>query len=123
MSEGMSASEETRAIRIEKREYPRVVASCPIRYQTENDAIWHEAQLMDYSATGVRMICDDLLLKGTKLKIVFLPGELQKVPSISAEATVVRFSMDDECRFQIGCEFTTVVRSLVRKASAEDYAS
>ena len=115
MSEGSSA------VQIEKREYPRVQASCPIRYQTENDAGWHEATLMDYSATGIRMLCDDLLLKGSKVKIELLPGSLQKIPQISAEAIVVRFSMDDECSFQIGCEFVTVVRSLIQNVKAEDY--
>ncbi len=109
--------------RAEKREYPRVVASCPIRYQTVDDAKWYEATLMDYSATGIRMLCDDLLLKQTKLKIELLPGSLQHIPQISAEAVVVRFAMDDECTFQIGCEFITVVRSLVQNVKTEDYPS
>ena len=76
---------------------------------------------MDYSATGIRMLCDDLLLKQTKLKIELLPGSLQHIPQLSAEAVVVRFSMDDECSFQIGCEFVSVVRSLIRNVKAEDY--
>ena len=107
----------------EKREYPRVHASCPIRYQTSDAAEWCEATLIDYSATGIRMLCDDLLLKGTKVKIEILPGSLQHIPQISAEGTVVRFSMDDECSFQIGCEFHTVVRSLIRNVSTKDFPS
>lgn len=114
-------SEGSKGVPFEKREYPRVNASCPIRYQADDDVEWHEATLMDYSATGIRMLCDDLLLKETKIKIELLPASLQKIPQISAEAVVVRFSMDDECSFQIGCEFITVVRSLVRNIKNEDY--
>lgn len=110
-----------KGVPFEKREYPRVVASCPIRYQTDDDAEWYEATLMDYSATGIRMICDDLLLKGTKIKIEVLPGSLQHIPQISVEGVVVRFSMDDECSFQIGCEFVNVVRSLVQNVKAKDF--
>lgn len=115
MSEGLK-----RAI-FEKREYPRVKASCPIRYQTDDNDVWEEATLLDYSATGIRMLCDDLLLKGTKIKIEVLPGSLQHIPQISVEGVVVRFSMDDDCSFEIGCEFSTVARSLVQNVKAEDY--
>lgn len=103
-----------RAEQFEKREYPRIEASCPIRYQIESDDEWQDATLLDYSATGVRMLCDDLLLKGTKIKIELLPGSLQRIPQISAEGVVVRFSMDEECSFQIGCEFSTVARSIIQ---------
>lgn len=108
---------------LERREYPRVEASCPIRYQTDDSDVWEKATLLDYSATGIRMLCDDLLLKGTKIKIEVLPGSLQHIPQISAEGVVVRFSMDEECSFQIGCEFLTVVRSLIQNVKTEDYPS
>jgi hypothetical protein len=114
-------SELAKGMPFEKREYPRVTASCPIRYQTGDSNAWEEATLLDYSATGISMACDDLLLKGTKIKIEVLPGSLQHIPQISAEGTVVRFTMDDECSFQIGCEFSNVVRSLVQNVKASDY--
>lgn len=117
----MSAVADIKGVPFEKREYPRVKATCPIRYQTDSKDEWQNAMLLDYSATGIRMLCDDLLLKGTQIKIELLPGSLQHIPQISAEAVVVRFSMDDECSFQLGCEFRTVVRSLVQNIKAEDY--
>ena len=113
--------ESAKPIPFEKREYPRVEASCPVRYQTDSNDEWQEAMLLDYSATGIRMKCEDLLLKGTKIKLELLPGALQKIPQISVEGIVVRFSMDDECSFHIGCEFVSVVRSLVQNVKAEDY--
>jgi len=114
-------SGQTKRVPFEKREYPRVEASCPIRYQVNDSDAWENATLLDYSATGIRMLCDDLLLKGTKIKIEILPGSLQKIPQISVEGIVVRFAMDDDCSFQIGCEFLSVVRSLVQNVKAEDY--
>jgi c-di-GMP-binding flagellar brake protein YcgR len=111
----------SKGVPFEKREYPRVEASCPIRYQTDDANVWEDATLLDYSATGIRMLCDDLLLKGTKLKLEVLPGSLQHIPQISVEGVVVRFSMDEECSFQIGCEFVSVVRSLVQNVKAKDY--
>lgn len=116
-------SEPAKGVPFEKREYPRVEASCPIRYQTDAMDTWEDATLLDYSATGIHMLCDNLLLKGTKLKLEVLPGSLQKIPQISVEGVVVRFSMDDECSFQIGCEFVSVVRSLVQNIKAKDYPS
>jgi hypothetical protein len=116
-------SDQSKVMPFEKREYPRVEANCPIRYQTGDADVWEDATLLDYSATGIRMLCDDLLLKGTKLKLEVLPGSLQHIPQISVEGVVVRFSMDEECSFQIGCEFVSVVRSLVRNVKAEDYPS
>jgi c-di-GMP-binding flagellar brake protein YcgR len=116
-------SGQSKRVPFDKREYPRVEASCPIRYQVNNSDVWESATLLDYSATGIRMLCDDLLLKGTRMNIELLPGSLQKIPQISVEAIVVRFSMDDECNFQIGCEFLSVVRSLVQNVKAEDYPS
>ena len=116
-------SADLRRVPYEKREYPRVQANCPVRYQTDITNEWQEATLLDYSATGICIECDDLLLKGTKIKIELLPGSLQKIPQISAEGVVVRFSMDEECSFQIACEFHTVVRSLIQNVKSDDFSS
>lgn len=94
----------------EKREYPRIKARCPVQYQLDSGDDWRDATLLDYSATGVRIICTDLILTGTKLKIRLMPDSLQKVPKISADGIVVRFDLDEEHSFKIACEFLKVVR-------------
>ena len=103
-------TENVKELRFDKREYPRIKASCPIRYQADSSDDWQDATLLDYSATGVRMVCEDLMLTGTKLKIKLLPGNLQKVPKISADGIVIRLDFDDEHQFMIACEFLKVVR-------------
>lgn len=105
--------EGSKMVRTEKREYPRIKANCPIRYQTDNAHEWQDATLLDYSATGVLFACDELILTGTKIKIELVPDSLQKIPRISAKGVVNRLSMDDGCNFQISCEFLTVVRSVI----------
>ena len=94
----------------EKREYPRVEGSCPVRYTVGDSGVWVDAMLLDYSATGIRLLCDDLLLKGTKIKIEVLAEVNHHIPRMSVECVVVRFAMDDTCSFQIGCEIVSTVR-------------
>ena len=100
----------------DKREYPRIEASCPVRYSVGDSGVWEDAMLLDYSATGIRFLCDDLLLKGTEIKIEILPEVHQHIPRMSVECVVIRFSMDDTCSFQIGCEFIGAVQVISRKS-------
>ena len=95
----------------EKRLYPRIQASCPVLFQVSSDGdAWQDAVLHDYSATGARFTCEDFVLTGEKLKIRLMPGNVQKIPSISAESVVVRCGLDDDHTFQIGCKFLKVDR-------------
>jgi len=100
----------------EKREYPRVEADCPARYTVGDSGVWKDAILWDYSATGIRLRCDDLLLKGTKIKIEVLPEAQHHIPLMSVECVVVRIAMDDTCSFEIGCEVISTVQLTARKS-------
>ena len=98
---------------VERRQYPRIKASCPVRYQIESEDTWHEATLMDYSATGVSIRCDELILKGSSIKIEVLPGCTNNIPKFSAVGVAVRFSLDEHHRFLIGCEFEQAISILL----------
>jgi hypothetical protein len=100
----------------EKREYPRVEANCPARYTVGDSGEWVDAILLDYSATGIRLLCDDLLLKGVTFKIEVLPEAHQNVPRMIVECVVMRFALDDTGSFQIGCEFVGTVRLTTHKS-------
>lgn len=97
----------------EKREYPRIKADCPARYQLESEDTWHDAMLIDYSATGVLMKCEELIFKGSKIRIEILPGCAKKVPPFKAELVVVRFALDEDHNFHIGCKFHKPIRSFM----------
>lgn len=97
----------------ERRMFPRIVASCPVRYAHRPgfavelaadlspaslaDGHWETADLCDYSATGLRMVCDNTLLQDTKINLELMPGTLRRVPRIVAEAVVVRCGLRDDC--------------------------
>jgi hypothetical protein len=97
---------------LEKREFPRIKANCPVRYQLDSDDTWYEGTLIDYSAMGVQMICDDLIMKGTKVKIEVMPGSMKNIPAIKAEGVIIRHEIDENHHFHIGCQFSKIVRSL-----------
>ncbi|MDT8383096.1 MAG: hypothetical protein RRB22_01630 [Gammaproteobacteria bacterium] len=100
----------------ERRMFPRIVASCPVRYAHRPglahehfaEGHWENADLCDYSATGVRMVCDNTLLQDTKINLELLPGTMRRVPRIVAEAVVVRCGLRDDHRYEIACKLTRV---------------
>jgi len=98
---------------LERREYPRILANCPVRYKIGVEGSWHEATLVDYSATGARIQSDELILKGSKVFIEVVPGQSKRVPLFKAEAIAVRFSLDDRHVFEIGFEFRKPISSLM----------
>ena len=100
---------------LEKREYPRISAKCPVRYKVVYEENWHEGILLDYSATGARIQSEELILKGTHVIVEVIQGTSKNVPLFSVEAIVVRFSLNDEHQFEIGCEFLKPISSLTRK--------
>jgi len=102
---------------IEKREYPRIKADCPVRYKIELEDTGHLATLIDYSATGVLIKCEEIIFKGTKIRIEVEPGSAKNVPAFSAEGVAVRFSLDEEHNYQVGIEFNKPISSLIKNAA------
>jgi c-di-GMP-binding flagellar brake protein YcgR len=94
----------------ERRKFPRIVASCPVRYLQTNDNDWSKAELCDYSATGVRMVSESTVLQSSKIDLVLMPEAKSRVPGIAAEATVLRCGLRDDHRYEIACKFTKVKR-------------
>jgi hypothetical protein len=93
--------------RLERRKFPRIAAQCPIRYRgLQGD--WGEAELQDYSATGLRMMCEETLLQNTKLSLQLLPGEKTRIPRVTAEGVVVRCILGTDHRYEIACKLIKV---------------
>lgn len=110
-------SENSKGVWVEKREYPRIKATCPVRYKINSEATWQDAILIDYSATGVCIKCDELILKGSRILVEVLPSCTKNVPPFTAEGIAVRFSLDNEHRYEIGCEFHKPIHSLINVTS------
>ena len=99
----------------ERRMFPRMVASCPVRYTRQIEGNWDSAELCDYSATGLRMVCDNTVLQDTKINVELIPDKMNRVPKIVAEAVVVRCGLRDDHRYEIACKLTKVRSSTMFK--------
>ena len=93
-----------------KRVFPRITVTCPVLYQLSSSKRWHVARLVDFSATGVCMICDDNLPTDTEISIQIKPGSQKTVPALSASGVVVRSLITDEQRFEVSCKILKVHR-------------
>ncbi|MBL1277382.1 MAG: hypothetical protein COB30_014965 [Ectothiorhodospiraceae bacterium] len=100
----------------ERRKFPRIQATCPVRFLEHEDKSapekvkepWDDAELCDYSAIGIRMVCDDTLLQNTKINVELVPEKLARIPNILAEAVVVRCDMRSDHRYDIACKLIKV---------------
>ena len=93
-----------------KRVFPRVSVTCPVLYRQAAGKRWQVARLLDFSATGICMICDDNLPIDTKVDIQIKPGSQKTVPELSASGFVVRSLVTDEQRFEVSCKIIKVHR-------------
>ncbi len=92
----------------EKRLFPRIVTQCQVLYRTPDSQAWNVARLVDFSAIGLRIECDELLLLETPLSIQIKPGEDKAIPAISAQGQVVRCEPNTDLRYEISCKLTKV---------------
>lgn len=94
----------------ERRLFPRMQASCVVRYAGKNFDELGVAELQDYSAGGVCMVSENIILHSSILRIELVPEGQSRVPKITAEAVVVRCGMRDDHRYDIACKLTKVNR-------------
>jgi len=95
----------------ERRMFPRVTASCPVLYRLDFSERWHVAKMVDYSATGISIACDENLPVGTKVAIQIKPGSIKTIPNISAEGEVARSEVDKDVHFIVSVKILKVLRT------------
>jgi hypothetical protein len=96
---------------IERRMFPRVIANCPVLYRLDFSERWHVAKMVDYSATGIRISCDENLPVGTKIAIQIKPGSIKTIPPVSAEGQVARSEVDSDQHFVVSVKILKVERN------------
>lgn len=92
----------------ERRLFPRIQARCPVRYSGKNFDELGVAELRDYSAGGMRIVSDTLLLQSSKIRIEFVPGPQSRIPKLAAEVVVLRCGVREDHRYEIACKLTKV---------------
>jgi hypothetical protein len=95
----------------ERRKFPRVSASCPVLYRLDFSDRWHVGKMVDYSAIGIRITCENNLPEGTKLAIQIKPGSIKTIPEYSAEGQVARSEVDGDQHYTISIKILKVLRS------------
>lgn len=93
-----------------QRVFPRISVTCPVLYRLSAAKRWQVARLVDFSATGVRMVCDDNLTINSEIAIQIKPGSQKTVPALSATGVVVRSNINAEQRFEVSCKVIKVHR-------------
>ena len=93
-----------------QRAFPRIAVTCPVLYRSLAARRWQVARLVDFSATGISMICDDKLSVGTEVAVQIKPGSQKVVPALSATGIVMRSEINDEQQYVISCKLTKVQR-------------
>ena len=92
----------------EKRLFPRIATQCQVLYRTPDSKGWSVARLVDFSAIGMRIECDELLVPGTPVAIQIKPGDDKVIPAILAKGCVVRCEPNIDLRYEISCKLTKV---------------
>ena len=95
---------------LERRKFPRIKARCPVHYFTQVGGDWFEAELEDYSASGICIVADETLMQATEVTIRIMRNAKVTVPPMTAYAQVVRCDINDDHRYKIACKLTRVRR-------------
>ena len=87
-----------------QRAFPRFTACCPVLYLIPLSKRWTVGRLIDFSATGLCMVCDTQVDVGTDISVHIKPGSKKVVPAISAVGKVTRCEETTEQRFVVACK-------------------
>ena len=95
----------------ERRAFPRISVNCPALYRLGPNKRWQVAKMVEYSATGITMICDENLSEGTELDIQIKPGSIKTIPELSVTGRVMRSETNNDQRFNISVKILKVLRN------------
>ena len=95
----------------ERRKFPRISVNCPALYRLDPNKRWLVAKMVEYSATGISMICDESLPEGTELDIQIKPGSIKTIPKLSLTGQIMRSEANDDQRFSISVKILKVLRN------------
>jgi hypothetical protein len=95
----------------EKRVFPRIDMECPVLYSVGTTENWQVAMLIDMSATGIKMRCNEQLLHNIKLSIIIKRGQNKSIPAINGKGKVVRCIQLELNQYEVSCNLTEVKNS------------
>jgi hypothetical protein len=92
-----------------QRNFPRIPGKCPVLYKPDSTSRWLVAKLVDYSATGLAIICETHFQVNDEFDIQVKPGSNRIIPGISGRARTVNCEPDGN-NFRVSCQLIQVQR-------------
>ncbi|MFV2055336.1 MAG: hypothetical protein ACC707_02670 [Thiohalomonadales bacterium] len=92
------------------RVFPRMDTECPVLYAIGSSERWRIGKLVNMSATGLRMTCEEPLLRNISITIKTEPGSNRLVPGITGKGKITRCETLDKAnrQYQISCKLSKV---------------
>ena len=95
----------------ERRAFPRIQGNCPVLYRLDLKDRWQVAKMIDYSATGIKIDCDENIPVGTGISLQVKPGSVKTIPQYSAEGTVAHSDLNKDEHYTVSVKILKVLRT------------
>lgn len=96
------------AAKKEQRTFPRIPADCPILFRRQSNHKWKLGKMMDFSATGLSLICPDSCDEEVTIEFQVKPGPNKMIPAVTGYAKILRCIPMDNNKFHISCKISKV---------------
>lgn len=96
------------AERADKRLFPRLPVRCPVLYQVQGSPRRMTGLVVDFSATGLKMLCRDAIDPDSTLQLELKPGANRAIPALRADGRVVRCEPYARGGFWVSCHLRRV---------------
>lgn len=92
----------------EKRQFPRMPAECPILYRHEHADTWYLGKLIDFSATGLSIISDQIVAANSVFEFQIKPGDNKAIPRFEGKGIVKRCISKTHRQYHLSCQLTKI---------------
>jgi len=94
----------------DSRLFPRMDIRCPVLYRMEGSGRDLIGLAVDFSATGVKILCKDPVAVDCGIHIELKPGRNRAIPALAADGVVVRCEPYSRGGYWVSCHLRTFSR-------------
>ncbi len=102
----------------ERRLFPRIPADCPVLFRCQSNHKWKLGKMMDFSATGLSLVCPDSCKEEVTIEFQVKPGDNSMIPAITGYAQILRCIPMPNNEFHISCSVSKV--NVVKKVKGKN---
>lgn len=93
---------------VERRRFPRMVVRCAVLYRLGDAPEALIGMSVDFSATGLNMVCKHAVEPGNTIQIELKPGRDKRIPALRADGKVVRCTALKGGLYAVSCRLLHV---------------